>query len=45
VGFNFVNNTTFDTTIVNTLNVTAEWLTLNVTNKIHTDYLILTKTF
>jgi hypothetical protein len=44
-GLNFVNNTTFDTTIVNTLNVTAEWLTLNVINKIHTDYLILTKTF
>ena len=44
-GLNFVNNTTFDTTIVNTLNVTAQWLTLNVINKIHTDYLILTKTF
>jgi hypothetical protein len=44
-GFNFVNNTTFDTTIVNTLDVTAEWLSLDPLNKIHTDYLILTKTF
>jgi hypothetical protein len=44
-GFNFVNNTTFDTTIVNILDVTAEWLSLEPLNKIHTDYLILTKTF
>jgi hypothetical protein len=44
-GFNFINNTTFDTTIVNTLDVTAEWLSLDPLNKIHTDYLILTKTF
>lgn len=44
-GFNFVNNTTFDTTISNTLDLTAEWVTIDPTNAIYTTSLVLTKTF
>ena len=37
VGFFSENNTTFDTTISNTLSVSAQWLTVNPLNTIHTD--------
>ena len=32
--FNFINNTTFDTTVSNVLEITAEWGSTNPTNKI-----------
>lgn len=44
-GFNFLNNTTFDTTQLNTLDITAEWLDLNAQNSINSEILVLTKTF
>ena len=46
-GSNFVleNNTTFDTTILNTLDITAEWNTNNVGNSIYSDMLVLNKTY
>lgn len=46
-GANFVsvNNTTFDTTILNTLNITAEWNTNNAGNSIYSDIFILNKTY
>lgn len=43
--FNVANTTTFDTTISNTLEVTAEWNTNNVGNSIHSDIFILNKIF
>ena len=43
--FNTVNNTTFDTTISNTLNVTVEWGSTNETNSIYSDIFTLNKTF
>lgn len=44
-GFNQVNNTTFDTTILNTLNITAQWGSNNATNSIFSDIFILNKTY
>ncbi len=44
-GFNSVNNTTFDTTIVNTLNVTAQWSSNSALNNIYSDYFTLYKIF
>ncbi len=44
-GFNTVNNTTFDTTINNTLDVTAQWGTNNAGNSIYSDIFILNKTY
>lgn len=43
--FSTVNNTTFDTTINNTLNITAEWGTASVSNIIYSDLATLTKTY
>lgn len=43
--FNVVNNTTFDTTISNTLNITVEWGAANVGNSIFSDIFILNKTY
>lgn len=43
--FNTVNNTTFDTTIQNTLDVTAKWGSTAVGNSIYTDIFVLTKIF
>lgn len=43
--FNTINNTTFNTTIPNTLNVTVEWGSNNATNNIYSDIFILNKTF
>ena len=44
-GFNVVNNTTFDTTISNVLNVTAQWGSANAGNNIYSDIFILNKTY
>jgi hypothetical protein len=44
-GFNTVNNTTFDTTILNVLDVTAQWQTASTGNNIYSDIFILNKTY
>lgn len=44
-GFNTVNNTTFDTTTTNTLNITLEFGTNNVQNSIYTDFFVLQKVY
>ena len=44
-GFNEVNNTTFDTTIPNVLDVTAQWQNASTGNNIYSDIFILNKTF
>ena len=46
-GANFVtvNNTTFDTTILNTLEITAEWNTNNSGNSIYSDIFVLNKIY
>jgi hypothetical protein len=44
-GFNVLNNTTFDTTISNTLDVTVEWGTASTGNNIYSDIFILNKTY
>jgi hypothetical protein len=44
-GFNSVNNTTFDTTISNALNVTAQWGTASSGNNIYSDIFILNKIY
>jgi hypothetical protein len=43
--FNNINNTTFDTTIANTLNITVQWGAANVANSIYSDICILNKTY
>jgi hypothetical protein len=43
--FNIINNTTFDTTISNTLDVTVQWGSNNATNSIYSDIFILNKTY
>jgi hypothetical protein len=43
--FNTVNNTTFDTTIPNTLDVTVQWGSTNAGNSIYSDIFILNKTY
>lgn len=44
-GFNTVNNTTFDTTINNTLEVTIKWGSNNVDNHIYSDLFTLNKIY
>jgi hypothetical protein len=44
-GFNTVNSTTFDTTISNALNVTAQWATASSGNNIYSDIFILNKIY
>ena len=44
-GFNTVNNTTFDTTILNVLDVTAQWQNASTGNNIYSDIFILNKTY
>jgi len=44
-GFNLLNNTTFDTTILNTLDITAQWQTANVGNSIYSDLFVLNKIY
>jgi hypothetical protein len=43
--FNVVNNTTFDTTISNTLNITVQWGSNNAGNSIFSDIFILNKIY
>ena len=43
--FNVVNNTTFDTTISNVLDVTVQWGSNNVTNNIYSDIFVLNKVY
>ena len=43
--FNTVNNTTFDTTISNILNVTAQWGSASAGNNIYSDIFILNKIY
>jgi hypothetical protein len=43
--FNNVNNTTFNTTIANTLDITIQWGAANVGNSIYSDICILNKTY
>jgi len=43
--FNVVNNTTFDTTISTTLDVTAEWGAASAGNNIYSDIFILNKIY
>jgi hypothetical protein len=44
-GFNTINDLTFDTTIPNTLDITAQWGTASPSNSIHTDYFELNKIY
>jgi hypothetical protein len=43
--FNTINNTTFDTTISNTLDITAQWGQASVLDTIFTDIFVLNKIF
>jgi hypothetical protein len=43
--FNTVNNTTFDTTILNTLDVTAQWSSNSALNSIYSDIFVLNKIY
>jgi hypothetical protein len=43
--FNTVNNTTFDTTILNNLQVTAEWSSNSALNSIYSDIFVLNKIY
>lgn len=43
--FNTINNTTFNTTISNTLNIVVTWGAANALNSIYSNYFVLTKTF
>lgn len=45
VGFNLINGTTFDTTILNTLNITAKWGSIHASNSLITDSCVLFKTY
>lgn len=44
-GFNLVNNTTFETTIINTLDVTAQFSSNSANNSIYSDFFVLNKIF
>jgi hypothetical protein len=44
-GFNTLNNTTFNTTVPNTLNVTAQWSSNSALNSISSDLFVLNKIF
>jgi hypothetical protein len=43
--FNNINNTTFNTTISNTLDVTVQWGSTNASNSIYSDIFILNKIY
>jgi collagen type VII alpha len=43
--FNTLNNTTFDTTISNTLGITVEWGAANIENTIYSDIFVLNKVY
>jgi hypothetical protein len=44
-GFNTINNTTFDTTILNTLEINAQWQIASLSNSIHSEYFCLNNIF
>jgi len=44
-GFNVINNTTFNTTVSNTLDITVQWGSANVGNNIYSDIFMLNKTY
>ena len=44
-GFNNVNSTTFDTTILNTLDIKVQWSSSSALNNIYSDVFVLTKTY
>jgi hypothetical protein len=43
--WNTINNTTFDTTISNTLNITGQWSNASNNNSIYSDIFLLNKTY
>ena len=43
--FSTLNNTTFDTTSSNTLNITAQFSSTNPANFIYSEFLVLNKTY
>jgi hypothetical protein len=43
--FSIINNTTFDTTVVNTLNVTAQWGAANAADSIYSELFTLSRTY
>ena len=45
VNFGLISNTVFDTTVNNTLSITAEWITTNVSNTIRSQNFTLTKIY
>jgi hypothetical protein len=47
IGFGFIsiNNTTFDTTVSNTLSITVQWSSNDATNSIYSEIFILNKVF
>lgn len=45
VDFLSINNTTFDTTVGNTLDITVEWGTADLSNSISTELFVLSKTY
>jgi hypothetical protein len=45
VTFSSTNNTTFNTTISNTLDITAQWSTLNINNVLYSEIFTLSKTY
>jgi hypothetical protein len=45
VNFSLVENTTFDTTVDNTLVVTAQWNTASTSNSIFSESFVLTKIY
>jgi len=45
INFGLISNTVFDTTVTNTLSITAEWVTSNVANTIRSQNFTLTKVY
>lgn len=45
INFALVSNVTFDTTVINTLTITAEWITANAANTIRSQNFTLTKVY
>lgn len=43
--FSIINNTTFDTTVPNTLDITAQWDVADVLNNIYSENFVLTKIY
>jgi len=43
--FSIINNLTFDTTILNTLDITSKWNTTNVGNTIYSEFFVLNKIY